>query len=239
MFVETCCSRCGKNSVSVRNPQYSTKTFTTCSTCGGFSFIIGFNNYSGFSNDNSIVNSIPSVIRCLSYENLVNTVRFLNDTFGNSRYHVNLLAAAYSYYHYGESNAYKTILDLHSYKFNLTVLPVVSAYREIYFMNTEHFDLFKRNLNVLNYHLINSLHSPCLEPDPSDENNVFLYYYICYLTLLKILDGHEEFVTKECKIILSKISRINISSNINKTICSKINVSHDDWFEAMSLFVDL
>ena len=131
MFVETCCPKCGKNSAYIRNYSHDIRTFSCCNNCGGFSFIPGFHNFDKTVDNESLATPIPAGIRCLSYKNLVDTANFLNSSIGRFRSGVNLLAAAYSYDRYGESDAYKALINLDSNKINLTVLPLLSMHKEI------------------------------------------------------------------------------------------------------------
>ena len=238
MFVETCCPKCGKNSAYIRNYSYNIKTFSSCNNCGGFSFVPGFHDFNRTVNDKSVVIPTPAGIRCLDYRNLLDTTSFLNSNIRYFRSDVNLLAAAYSYYCYGESDAYKAIINLDSNKINLTVLPLLSMHKDIYFISKEDVNTLIRNMNPSTYHLINCLCYSNAEIILTDDVNLYLCYYISYLTLLKVLDEYEEPVIESCKTILTRVVRSkNNAFGINKHICSKFGISHEKWFDAMSSFV--
>ena len=159
MFVETCCPKCGKNIAYIRNYSYNIKTFSSCNVCGGFSFVSGSHDFNRIVENKSVITPIPVGIRCLDYKNLINTADFLNRSLKFFRDDVSLLAAAYSYYCYSESNAYKAILDLNSNKINLTALPILSMYKDIYFIDKEDIDILRRNMSSSEYYLINHLYN--------------------------------------------------------------------------------
>lgn len=238
MFVETCCPKCGKNSAYIRNYSYNIKTFSSCNNCGGFSFIPGFHNFNRIVEDKSVIIPTPAGIRCLDYKNLVNTTDFLNRSLKFFRGDVNLLAAAYSYYCYGESNAYKAILDLDSNKINLTALPILSMHKDVYFMDKEDIDILRRNMMSSEYYLIRNIYNSNMVIGLSNDDELYLYYYVCYLTLLKLLDGYEEPIAETYKAFLTRVVRnSNNIWKIDKHICSKFSISYEKWFETMSLFV--
>lgn len=233
MFSTISCPKCGNNSRFLFEDPSSFKNFTFCEYCGGFAFAINYHSIDKHNHDSENGHT-PDIIRCLSYENLSDTAAYLNEGLSFNR-DVNLLAAAYSHYRYGKSEAYKIILKngySSFYGFNISLVSIFSAHKDLYFMNKDDIEILLKKTDVVCYSLIKFL---AINSDFQGSNGIkteILYIYLLYLTLLKTLDGITEPVPNNVKDLFYNL-KFNPYEH-NHLFAEKIGVYSSEWPETMA-----
>ena len=234
MFAVISCPKCGHNPRFLFDDSSSLKNFTSCEHCGGFAFVVGHHNIE--KRDRPVENGCtPDIVSCLSYENLTDTVAYLNEDL-SFRNNINLLAAAYSHYRYGKSKAYKFILENgHSYfyNFNMSLLPIFSVYKDMYFMNKEDLDILFSKTDVVCYSLVHFLSGDFdFKYSSTTKSNIF-YLYLCYLTLLKMMDGITESISSDVINFLIHTLKIEPYEH-GHLFAKRIGVYSPEWPEIMA-----
>lgn len=234
MFATISCPKCGNNPRFIfENPSFFSRSFTFCERCGGFAFAI--NHHSIYQHDHHNKNGYtPDIIRCLSYENLSDTAAYLNEGLSFNR-DVNLLAAAYSHYRYGKSEAYKIILKngySSSYSFNMSLVSIFSVHKNLYFMDKNDIEILLKKTDAVCYSLIEFL---ARNSDFQGSNGIkteILYTYLTYLTLLKTLDGITESVPNNVKDFFCSLNFDPYKHN--HLFAERIGVYSSEWPETMA-----
>lgn len=233
MFATISCPKCGNNSRFLFHDSSSFKNFTFCEYCGGFAFSINHHSIDKH-NYHSENRYTPDIIRCLSYENLSDTAAYLSKGLSFNK-DVNLLAAAYSHYKYGKSEAYKIILkNYHSsfYSFNVSLVPIFSIHRDLYFMDKDDFKLLLTKTDMVCYSLVNFLARNTPFQDSNSIKTEILSVYLTYLTLLKTLDGITEYIPDNVKNFFYDL-KFNPYER-DHLLAKKIGVYSSEWPETMA-----
>lgn len=233
MFATVSCPKCGNNSRFIFEDPSSFKNFTFCKICGGFAFAVNYHNIDKRNHHNKN-GCIPDIVRCLSYENISDTAAYLNEDLSFNR-NVNLLAAAYSHYRYGKSEAYKIILKNGYgvfYDFNISFVPIFSIHRDLYFMDKDDIELLLMKTNVVCHSLIKFLAKNVPFQGSNGIKTQILSTYLSYLTLLKTLDGITEYIPNNVKNFFDDI-RFNPYER-DHLFAKKIGVYSSEWPETMA-----
>ena len=233
MFAVIFCPKCGNNSRFISEDPSSFKNFTFCEYCGGFAFAVNYHNIDKRNHHNKN-GCIPCIVRCLSYDNISDTAAYLNEGLSFNKY-VNLLAAAYSHYRYGKSEAYKIILKnsySNLYNFNISLVPILSIHRDLYFMDKDDIELLLMKTDMVCYSLINFLARDTPFQGSNGIKTEIFSVYLSYLTLLKTLDGITEYIPDNVKNFF-------YSLNFNPyerdhLFAKKIGVYSSEWPETMA-----
>lgn len=235
MFAQIYCPKCGNKPRFIFRDPSSFRNFTSCEHCGGFAFIVGHHNIE--SNDNPGEDRCtPDIVSCLSYENLADTTAYLNEDLSfNSD--VNLLAAAYSHYRYGKSEAYKIILKngySSFYRFNVSLVPIFSVHKDLYFMDKYATHLLLTKTDAVCYSLIKFLAKNFDFQGSDGIKKEILYIYLSYLTLLKTLDGITEPIPNNVKEFFYNLN-FNPYEH-NHLFAKRIGVYSYEWPKTMASF---
>ena len=233
MFVMISCPKCGNNSRFIFENPSSFKNFTFCEYCGGFAFAVNHHNIDKRNHHNKN-GCTPDIIRCLSYDNLSDTATYLNEGLSFNR-DVNLLAAAYSHYKYGKSEAYKIILKngySSFYSSNISLVPIFSIYKDLYFMDKDDIEILLMKTDVVCYSLIKFLARNISFQGSKAIKTEILYIYLSYLTLLKTLDGITESIPNNVKDFFYNL-KFNPYEH-NHLFAKRIGVYSSEWPETMA-----
>lgn len=236
MFAQISCPKCGNNSRFLFDDPSSFKNFTSCEYCGGFAFAVNYHNIDKHNRHNKN-GCISDIVRCLSYGNISDTAAYLNEGLSFNR-DVNLLAAAYSYYKYGKSEAYKIILKKgysSFYSFNVSLVPIFSVHRDLYFMDKDDTDLLLMKTDAVCYSLIKFLARNFDFQSSDGIKTEILYIYLSYLTLLKTLDGITEPIPNNVKEFFYNLN-FNPYEH-NHLFAKRIGVYSSEWPETMASFL--
>ena len=236
MFAQIYCPKCGNKPRFIFRDPSSFRNFTSCEHCGGFAFIVGHHNIE--SNDNPGEDRCtPDIVSCLSYENLADTTAYLNEDLSFNK-DVNLLAAAYSHYRYGKSEAYKIILKngySSFYRFNVSLVPIFSVHKDLYFMDKYATHLLLTKTDAVCYSLIKFLAKNFDFQGSDGIKKEILYIYLSYLTLLKTLDGITEPIPNNVKEFFYNLN-FNPYEH-NHLFAKRIGVYSSEWPETMASFL--
>lgn len=236
MFAQIYCPKCGNKPRFIFRDSSSFRNFTSCEHCGGFAFAVGHHNIE--SNDNPGEDRCtPDIVSCLSYENLADTTAYLNEDLSFNR-DVNLLAAAYSHYRYGKSEAYKIILKngySSFYRFNVSLVPIFSVHKDLYFMDKYATHLLLTKTDAVCYSLIKFLAKNFDFQGSDGIKKEILYIYLSYLTLLKTLDGITEPIPNNVKEFFYNLN-FNPYEH-NHLFAKRIGVYSSEWPETMASFL--
>lgn len=235
MFAQISCPKCGNKPRFIFGDP-SSRNFISCEHCGGFAFAVGHHNIESNSNPGKD-RCTSDTISCLSYENLTDTAAYLNEDLPFNR-DVNLLAAAYSHYRYGKSEAYKIILKngySSFYGFNISLVPIFSVHKDLYFMDKYAINLLLKKTDEVCYSLIKFLARNFDFQGSNDIKAETLYIYLSYLTLLKTLDGITEPIPNNVKEFFCNLN-FNPYEH-NHLFAKRIGVYSSEWPETMASFL--
>ena len=236
MFAQISCPKYGNNPSFIFGNPGSFRNFTSCEHCGGFAFTVGHHNIERPNNPNKN-GCTPDIVSCLSYENLTDTAAYLNEDLPFNG-DVNLLAAAYSHYRYGKSEAYKIILKngySSFYSFNVSLVPIFSVHRDLYFMDKYATDLLLMKADAVCYSLIRFLARNIDFQGSNGIKTEILYIYLSYLTLLKMLDGITESIPNNVKDFFYSLNFNPYEQN--HLFAKRIGVYSSEWSETMASFL--
>ena len=233
MFAVISCPKCGNNPRFIFEDHSSFKNFTFCEYCGGFAFAVNHHNINKHNHHNN--NGCTSnIVTCLSYDNISDTADYLNKGLSFNK-DVNLLAAAYSHFRYGKSEAYKIILKngySDFYGFNISLVPIFSIHRDLYFMDKDDIELLLMKTDIVCYSLIKFLARNIPFQGSDGIKTEILSIYISYLTLLKTLDGITEYIPDNVKNFFHDLNFNPYERD--HLFAKKIGVYSSEWPETMA-----